>query len=222
MNHARLGSLGTNLRLYDNLDHLIRAYECLCREHKLIQQELLPRLNRATQVRVRKIRKAARTALQEIIRDVGRSQNPEEVRVLQTIRSKIENMASSEGKFGLAVVDLLQKFGLPDPDIIDAFIAANPRRDAVPDWASLLSWYRIATIHEGYMNFERKHDASDVVAVSRHLKDAISRILLKECGYVGKYISVLASGYGPQPLDWIQANTGAERLGFDSSDSVSA
>jgi hypothetical protein len=214
MNHARMGSLGTALRLYDNLDHLIRAYECLCREHGLIQQNLLSQLTPAAQAEVKKILNGVAIALQSLIDDAQRTQQFGDVRVLATIQSRASNAAATEKKFGLAVVALLQKFGLSDADIIDAFMAANPRPDGALDWASVVSNYRGATIHEGYMDFAKKHDVRDVVRICRHLKDALARIVLKDIEYSGTYESVLLSGYGPQALDWIQPTTQPERLGF--------
>lgn len=214
MNHARMGSLGTALRLYDNLDHLIRAYECLCREHGFIQQNLLPQLTPATQGQVKGILAGVAAALQSLIDHAQRTQQFGDARVLATIQSRATNAAATEQKFGLAVVALLQNFGLPDQNIIDGFIAANPRVDGLRDWASVISSYRGATIHEGYMDFEKKHDGVDVVRICAHLKDALTRIILKEVGYSGTYESVLARSYGPQAIDWIQPTTEPERLGF--------
>lgn len=70
MNHARLGSMGISLRLYDNLDHLVRAFECLCREHGFIQQNLLPRLTAPIQGQVKGILAGAVRELQSLIRMV--------------------------------------------------------------------------------------------------------------------------------------------------------
>ena len=64
------------------------------------------------------------------------------------------------------------------------------------------------------MDFQKKHDAADVVRVCALLKDAITRVILKECGYAGTYTSVLRRSYGPQSLDWIQANTPPSNIGF--------
>jgi hypothetical protein len=214
MNHARIGSLGTALRLYDILDHLIRACECLCREHGFVQQNLLPKLSPATEGQVKDILAGVAVALESLIDAAQRSKQFDDVRVLASIRSKAANIAGTEQKFGLAVVDLLQSSGLPDPNIIDGFIAANPRVDRLRDWASVISSYRGATIHEGYMDFDKKHDANDVVRICAHLKDALTRVILKEVGYKGTYESVLARNYGPQAIDWIQPTTEPERLGF--------
>ncbi len=214
MNHSRMGSLGTGLRLYDNLDHLIRALECLCREHGVMRQELLPQLTSTAQSQVNSILSNVRSALQPLIQDAQRAGNLSDARVLAKIQGRASNVAATEKDFGLAVVALLDKFGLPDANIIDTFITTNPRLDNLQNWASVLSSYRGATIHEGYMNFEKRHDARDVFRICAHLKDALARTILKEVGYGGTYERVTARGYGPQAIDWVQPNTEPDRLGF--------
>lgn len=215
MNHARMGSLGTSLRLYDNLAHLVRAFECLCREHGFIQQNLLPGLTAPIQSQVRGILARAVTELQTLISGAQQGQDFDAARFLMTIQSRVTNAATTEKSFGLAVIDLLKRFGLPDAGIVDSFITQNPRSDKLPDWASVLSNYRGATIHEGYMNFEKKHDAGDVISICEHLKDILTRIVWKEVGYTGTYKSVLRRSYGPQAVDWIQPTTTPKDLGFD-------
>lgn len=214
MNHARLGSLGTSLRLYDNLDHLVRAFECLCREHGFVQQNLLLGLTALIQSQVKGILAGAASALQPLISGAQQNQEFDDARLLITIQSRIRNAAAAEKRFGLAIIDLLRHFALPDAGIIDSSISQNPRPDKAPDWASVLSNYRGATIHEGYMDFEKKHDAGDVIRICAHLKDVLTRIIWKEVGYTGTYTSVLRRSCGPQAIDWIQTNTAPENLGF--------
>jgi hypothetical protein len=214
MNHARQGSMGTSLRLYDNLDHLARAFDCLCREHGFSRQNLLPRLTPPIQDQVEGILAGARRKLESLIRGAQRNQKYEDARVLKTIQSKVANAANTEEAFGLAVIDLLKHFALPDAGIIDSFIAQNPRPDKAPDWASVLSIYRGATIHEGYMDFDKKHDADDVICICEHLKDVLTRIIWKEVGYTGTYKSVLRRSHGPQAIDWVQTTTAPAKLGF--------
>jgi len=82
-------------------------------------------------------------------------------------------------------VALLQQFGFCEADVIDKYLGANPRPDKIPDCASVLTAYRNATIHEGYLDFKKKHDAADVVRLCSQLKDTLTRVILKECGYTG-------------------------------------
>lgn len=214
MNHSRLGSLGTSLRLYDNLDHLVRAFECLCREHGFIKQNLLPRLTAPIQSQVKAILSEAGSALQSLISGAQQNQEFDNARVLMTIQGRVANATTIEKRFGLAVIDLLKHFALPDAGIIDSYISQNPRSDNAPDWASVLSNYRGATIHEGYMDFDKKHDADDVISICAHLKDVLTRIIWKEVGYTGTYKSVLKRSHGPQAFDWIQPTTPPKQLGL--------
>jgi len=214
MNHARLGSIPAPFHLHDILDHLIRGLECLCREHKLVQQNLGSALSSKTKASVQAIVNEARLGLQKLADNSAASSALDEHRMLTVIKSRAENWHTTENNFGLSVVALLQKFGFCDADVIDKYLAANPRPDKIPDWASVLAACRNATIHEGYLDFKKKHDANDVVRVCLHLKDALTRVILRECGYTGTYTPVLRRSYGPQPLDWIQPTTPASHLGF--------
>jgi hypothetical protein len=154
------------------------------------------------------------TELQSLIGGAQQNQGFDDARLLMTIQGRVSNAAATEKRFGLAVIDLLRHFALPDAGIVDSSIAQNPRPDKAPDWASVLSNYRGATIHEGYMDFEKKHDARDVICICTHLKDVLTRIIFKEVGYTGTYKSVLRRSYGPQAIDWIQTTTAAANLGF--------
>src|SRR6266566_6398441 len=66
MNHARLGSIPAPFHLHDILDHLIRGLECLCREHKLVQQNLGSALSSKTKASVQAIVNEARLGLQKL------------------------------------------------------------------------------------------------------------------------------------------------------------
>src|SRR5438552_2925643 len=174
---------------------------------------MLP-LSSKTRASVQAIVNEARLGLQKLADNSATSSALDEHRMLTVIKSRAENWHTTENNFGLSVVALLQKFGFCDADVIDKYLAANPRPDKIPDWASVLAAYRNATIHEGYLDFKKKHDANDVVRVCLQLKDALTRVILRECGYTGTYTPVLRRSYGPQPLDWIQPTTPASHLGF--------
>jgi hypothetical protein len=214
MNHARLGSIGTHLHLHDILDHLIRGLESLCREHKLAQQNLSAGLSGQTKASVQDIVDEARYEFQTLAANAIASGALDEHRTLNAIKSRAENWHTTDNNFGFSVVALLHKFGFCDAEVIDKYLAANPRPDKLPDWASVLAFYRNATIHEGYLDFKTKHNANDVVLVCLRLKDALTRVIFKECGYTGTYTPSLRRSYGPQPLDWIQPDTPPSHIGL--------
>ncbi len=216
MNHARLGSVGPNMHLHDILDHLIRGLESLCREHELTQQNLNANLTANTKASVQRIVDEATKGLQTLVSNAANCGAVDQHRTLNLIKSRAENWHTTENNFGLSVVTLLHKFGLWDAEVIDKYLAANPRPDGITDWAAIISMYRNATIHEGYLDFKTKHDPSDVVHVCLLLKDALARVVLKECGYTGTYTPRTYRNYGPQPLDWIQTTSPPSNLGFNN------
>jgi hypothetical protein len=154
MNHARLGSIGAHLHLHDILDHLIRGLESLCREHKLVQQNLSAMLSTTTKASVQKIVDEARQGLQTLATNAANSGALDEHRTLNLIKSRPENWHTTDNNFGLSVTALLHKFGLWDAEVIDKHLTAKPRPDGIPDWAAVISMYRNATIHEGYLDFK--------------------------------------------------------------------
>ncbi len=210
MNHVRLGSLGPDLYLYDIVDHLVRALDAMCREHKFMQQNLLLGLSGATRDVVKRTIEEATANLAQAASSAKQAGKLDEHRLLKRIESRTANAANAENMLGLAAVELLAKFGFPDVRIIDNFLLSRGR----PDWANLISTYRNATLHEGYLDFETKHDPKEVIQVSAHLKDVLTRIVLKECGYTGTYESVLRHEYGPQPVEWVVPATDANAMGF--------
>lgn len=214
MDHARLGTLGAPLRLYDILDHLIRALECFCREHGFSQQDLLLGVTDETREKLRAIVSETTKQIRQLQNEAIAGGLLDEHRLLSTIEGRAANVATTEKKFGLAVVSLLEKFGFPDANIVDQFLASSPRPDGLRDWASVLSSYRGATIHEGYMDFTKKHSVNDVARVCNHLKDILARLILKEAGYEGTYDSPLLRNFGPQPVGWVLPDTSADKLGF--------
>lgn len=214
MDHARLGSIGAPLRLYDIVDHLMRALECLCREHGFTEQDLLSGLDGEVRNQAKAILSEATKRIAQLQVEARTAGRMEDHRLLSTILGRAANAGTTEKKFGLSVVDLLQRFGLPDAEIIDRFLASHPRKDGLHDWTSVLTCYRNATIHEGYMDFEKKHDIDDVARICTHVKDLITRLVFQESRYSGTYESPLLPSSGPQPVDWIKEDTDPSRLGF--------
>jgi hypothetical protein len=212
MDHARLGTVHQP-RVQDALDHLVRALECLCKEHGVSRQDLLKSLGGTVRNSVDKLLRATNAELKLLQKDCSAAQRWSEARYIETIRNRVLNAGAKEAKFGLAVAELLKKFRLPDADLIDKFYQRNPRKDG-KDWPSVLTDYRGATIHEGAMDFARKHDIADVFRISRHLQDLLARLTLKEMGYQGSYQPAVSSYRQPSSLDWVTIDTDPSLLGY--------
>ena len=91
-----------------------------------------------------------------------------------------------------------------------------PLSPKISTWRSALSEYRNVNTHDAF------HDTSDpahafdkLYGMNLHLLDLLVRILLAKSGYNGPYRPIPAILAGTQrPLDWVQANTPTELLGY--------
>ena len=172
----------------------------------------MPALSVGAQNKVKEFTIEITTKLKQLRDDTRQSGNLDDYRLLTEITDRAASIAQRRNKLRSGLLDLLKKFDLCDADVIDPFLSSKGR----PDWASLVANYRHATIHEGYLDFSKRHDVNEVIQLCAHLKDVLTRIILKECGYSGTYDSVLRHSYGPQSIDWVRTDTDASQLGFHS------
>lgn len=135
---------------------------------------------------------------------------------LNTVEGRVTNAANTERKFGLALADLLERFGMPDAGIVDGYYKAEPRADGREHWVDVVSHYRTDAIHHGYLDLEAGgHDWRDVWSIINHLHDVMARVLLKALCYDGGYQPTVVPGPSvPFDLDWVKPDTPAGRLGY--------
>lgn len=199
----------------DRLDHFCRALDSLCEHHKLSQQYLLSLTSDADKTTIQNAINQTSSILQSIIQKVQGAGDMAQSRYLQTSLGRLTNATNQERKFGLAVCDLMKKFNLPDADILDTHFASNPRKDNLKKWADVLSHYRGRVIHTGFFNFQNKeHKFEDIWSVIQHLNDILFRIILMTLGYGGNYRPPNLRFADSKPLNWVDVNTTAERLGY--------
>jgi hypothetical protein len=210
MNHARMGSLGSHMYLPDLLAHLVRALDGLCQENGFKQQLLTSGLSVEGLDKLNEITTETIARLEELKQQSKQSGNLDDYRLLVPITDRARSIGQTDNRLGLAAVELLKKFGFCDAQVLDRFLTSKGRRD----WATLISAYRNATLHDGYIDFSNGEDFNEVIQICRHLKDVLTRIIFKECGYIGTYESVLRYGCGPLQMDWVRADTPASQLGF--------
>lgn len=214
LRHTILGGRN-NQTIEDKLDHFCRAFDALCEEHKLSQQNLLKLSTDSDKASIQNAVKQAIATIQPILQKTQTSGDMAQSRYIQTIIGRLSNVSNQERKFGLAVCDLLQNFNFPDADIIDLYLDKNPRKDNLKKWADILSAYRGRVIHTGYFNFKNnEHEFDDIWTVIQHLHDLLLRILLTTLGYDGKYNPTVLTYMGSEPLDWVKTSTSASRLGY--------
>ena len=204
----------SRLLFEDTMAHLFQSFDCLCEVHELNVQRLANRLNHSQKDWV----KQAIAYLVEKIRSKSKvTADLDQRNVLEKIANRIQNADNTDRDFGLAVIDLISLFGLPDTNIVDAYYQKFPRRDG-KSWCDVLSHYRGVVMHSSYFDFERgAYDFQDVAMIRDHLHDILIRIVLKMLYYKGTYQKAIPSPVGRYPLDWVNSNTQAVELGYKSN-----
>lgn len=197
------------------MSHLVRAFDRLCKVYDLDIQDLTEELNDSQKAIVKRELNSAAEKIRHEAKNVCINNQRNS---LMTIASNVINSDNKDRKFGLALIDLIKKFDLPDADIVETHYQINPRPDGYK-WHQVLSYYRGAVIHEGYFNFRGEgYDRYDVVRIWKHLHDILIRIVLKMLCYNGTYQrSVLIPGdwAASWPVDWVKPDTPASELGYE-------
>lgn len=195
----------------DQMDLLCRSFDTLCEEFGFSVQNLAKSLPDDVQTRIDEILANARREFQELSRSASSDIKP----VLQQIGSRVSNAKNTDRAFGLAVMDLLKKYELPDITIMDKYYALHPDVQG-RSWVQTLTKYRGAAIHTGYFSHEN-YDIQDVLVLEDHLHDILVRIALKILNYQGTYqprvIRYLVDG---KNIQWVDENTPATKLGYKS------
>jgi hypothetical protein len=199
----------------DRLGHLCSAMESLCQHFELSTQKLLDGLDSTTQGMVMQILQSASDEIRRLANEAASSGDHSAAAKLSTVADRIRsNAANIDRKFGLAVMDLLKRFNLPDSDIINAHYRRIPRPDG-RNWADVLSMYRGITAHGGYFDFtNRIHDPFDALRIAQHLQDLLLRIVLTMVGYDGNYNPPVSRARASKSPSWVTTATTPKQLGY--------
>lgn len=191
--------------------NLVRAFETLCRHHGLAAQNLMANLEATQQAAVRATVSAATSQVTALARAES---DPTRARTLDRIASRLANAAQRENDFGLAVIELLRHYHMPDVDVLQPHLAAHPVA-GTHNLPSLLSFLRGSVTHEAYFDLPSgRHDLYEVSMVIDHLYDMLLRIIFKCLGYAGAYQPPLVPVGGPACVDWVTAGTAPGSLGY--------
>jgi len=204
---ARLGPLE------DYADCLVRALETLTTAEDVAKQNLLDGVPDASTQKVKTILGNAAASIRQEAAQLRASLNVDAADRLTRIADRTRSSDQKEAMFGLAVVELLRKYGLEDGVVVNTVLTA---RTPPSSWAQILSKIRGAAIHTGYFELEDREELFSLYAFIRHLHDVVIRLLLMGSGYTGTYQPLVAQWVGEgKPLDWVKATiTPAElRLG---------
>lgn len=218
MNHATQSGQYSRLTIEEKLIYLFRGIECLCKQLGVTDQYLDKRLKPENGDLVRKVLQKAAKEILSIAHVAKTPEDEQEYCALSEIAERVKTTPwGKTGHFGLAVVDLLNKFRLPDAILVDAHYAKNaPPGEAAPTWASHLSHLRGASLHEGFFDIRSgEFGVQDLVVANNHLHDLLVRIILKMIKYDGAYQPTVIIASTSQPVDWVQPSMSAEKLGYE-------
>lgn len=196
-------------QIEDHMDLLCRTFDMLCEEFGFSTQNLAKSLPVEYQTQINTILEEARKKVQRLSKTADSEFQP----TLQKIENRIQNANNKDRAFGLAVLELLKKFELPDAMIMEKFYALYPEYQG-KSWAQSLTVYRGAAVHTGYFSHE-KHDIQDVLVLEDHLQDILVRIALKILSYEGTYQPrMIRYIVDDKTIQWINENTPATDLGY--------
>ena len=130
--------------------------------------------------------------------------------MIDSIASRVSSAMQKPEKFGLAVCQLAKQFDLLDEEVINEYLKTDPKWGN-RSWDKALSTIRGQVVHEGALTFfDPEFPTKDVVDLIFHLRDVLTRIVLKILGYEGSYLLRMC----PQSLDWVARETTVHQLGF--------
>ena len=193
-------------QLEDHMDLLCRTFDTLCEEFNLGTQNLISYFPEEMQIQINSI-------LLNAAKQIKRLSSTDMRPVLQQIADKVISAKSKERAFGIAVIDLLKKYELPDVNIMENYY---DQRDETQEksWAQTLSKYRGAVVHKGYFAHEH-YDVEGILQLEDHLHDLLVRIALKTLGYKGNYQPrVIRHLVDEKTVDWLNEESTAANLGY--------
>jgi len=195
------------------LGHVCRALDRLATATGVASRDMLDDMDDQRGQRVRDALRAASREVNKIAEEARLAGDAAEGDGLELISQwLVSRKATRDAGFGRAVLRLLERFALPDAQVI-----ARSGKGTASRWATALSEYRGIPMHAGHFDVQSsKHDSDRLVATWWHLTDIAFRVLLKVLGYEGKYQP--AVGIAPQavqPLDWVRAQLNQRNLGYE-------
>jgi len=202
------------LTLEENCILLCRAFETICNAYGFKRQDLLADLDLSNSEKVRDVLKRASEEIRLVAGSVRAADLWQAASLDQIAKRTRETPAGIDRAFGLAVIDLLAHFGLPDVEIAERHYAANSTVYQ-GTWVQTLSRYRAECVHEGYFDLQDKKDLHMAFQVLRHLHDILLRLILKMLNYEGPYQPSTITLTAAEPVDWVKPDTRADLLGYE-------
>ena len=203
------------LTVEDSLIHFVRALDGLCHHFGLTPTvSIFEILSHAEADPAQKAIKSAARSVRNLAQCKSNPVSPDVAKIYEEIADRIANTKNLYRGFGVSLEKLLAKFGLADLSVLDAFYQDHPRPDG-KGWLDLLSAYRGAAVHVGFISIDDGETAEEVLTLLHHLHDLLLRLIWKMVGYTGTYqppvIPLLSDSYHS---DWVTEDTPPKRLGY--------
>jgi hypothetical protein len=211
LNLTRSGTPGS-ATLDENITALIKALDGMCKRHGLDRRNLGAGLDPQKSAEVRQILAKAREDLKRLRRQCKIELKQDQLAILDRIISRQANVASDDLDFGIALADLLRKFGLSDAQAMNCYYSQLSDPDVT--WEGLLSSARGEVIHAGAIRVQHRGALVSWFEFARHLHDICKRIILREVGYTGTYAASNVMYHGQYEIDRVSQSTTVSELGY--------
>jgi hypothetical protein len=186
MSLVRHGAPG-NATIDESITDLIKALDATSKRQGFGRVNLRKSLNATTAQDVDSILAEARVKLGKLRQQCKVNGKLDQLAVLDKIISRQANVASDELDFGIAVCELLRKFGLCDGEAMEKYYSTL---STGVTWEGLLSFIRGEVVHSGAIRVEDRAEIVSWFELARHLHDICKRVILREIGYSGTYSAV--------------------------------
>jgi hypothetical protein len=196
------------LSLDDQLAHLIRGLESLCKRYGFSDQDLTDGLGPGSKKAVEGVLDTASAGLRKLAGSMVGPGRDQVSRIAQRTRSA----AGKDRHFGLGLGMLVDHFGLLDSKVLGLYYAAHPGAGG-RSWVESLSYYRGAVFHEGYVDLDSPATSvGEALGFILHLHDLLVRILLKIIGYRGTYQPRSVRLTAAETVDWFRPGINVDAL----------
>ena len=120
---------------------------------------------------------------------------------------------SIDEKFGLAVVNLVEKFGFADNHVTGAYFLATRAPTVARGLKGFVWYFRGVVVHETYLDIRAgKHDYKEVIWYClMHMHDLLLRMILTALGFKGRYQPVVMLGTAAEAVDWVRPEHSTRR-----------
>jgi len=200
------------IHVEEALGHVCRAIERVATATGVVSRDVLDDMSDERRKKVKDALVGASREIGRIAEEALAAGSAKESDSLTLISQWMgSNRAYKDASFGRSVLRLLERFELPDAQVMARASQGNANR-----WARELSECRNIPLHAGHFDVRSgRHDSDRLVATWWHLTDIAMRVLLKILGYTGRYQP--AVGVAPQlvqPLDWAKPELDQRNLGY--------